>query len=285
MRFLGKLVSTWRKSKTVLTYAITLVALALCLFPIYWLITTSLKIRIDTFSIPPLFLSFKPVLKHYWNVFVIYEFQKYVVNSLIISLTTTVLVVLIGAPAAFTLVRLKFRWRNELAFSILVVRMIPHISLAIPFYLMMRRIHLLDTYTAVIMTHTVFLLPFVIWLMRGFFMGIPMELEDAARIDGCSKIGSFVRIIIPLSTPGLITSAIFTFLGSWNEFLFALIIGGSKTRVVTTALTALAQAQTMGVYWEGMFAAATVHVLPVIVIAILVNKYFVKGLTMGAVKG
>jgi len=256
-------------------------ALLIILFPIAWAVMTSFKPRVDMFSIPPAFF-FKPTLSHYIEIFTDRVLFKYILNSTIIATFTTILSVSIGSIAAYSLARFKFFGSNSLAFTILFGRMIPPITFVIPYFLLMRRFALIDTHMAVIIAHLCFNLPFVVWLMRSFFFGIPKELEDAALIDGCTQMGAFLKITLPLAAPGLATTAIFCFLYSWNEFLYAFMLTGSKTQ--TLPVLAASFVTPIGVLWGQLFSLIVIVISPMLVLGMLVRNYFVKGLTLGAIK-
>jgi multiple sugar transport system permease protein len=260
-----------------------LIALVLIfiLFPIIMIIMTSLKTRIDALAVPPV-LIFKPTFVNYTEIFSMYDFSLYLRNSAIAAILSTVIAVLLGAPAAYSLARFRFRAKSNLAFWILSLRMTPPIAAIIPLFILLRYFTLLDTIGGLVLVYTSFNLPFVIWLMRGFFEDLPVELEESAMVEGCSRYGAFFRVAMVLAAPGLSAAAIFTFLFTWNEFLFALILTGTSARTMPVAVQ-LFMRET-GIDWGHMCAAAVVMMVPMLIVTLFIQRYLVRGLTFGAVK-
>jgi multiple sugar transport system permease protein len=256
-------------------------AVALCLPPVFvfvWMILTGLKTGVQNISYPPQFI-FSPTLENFRAVFQQYNFFKYLMNSLIVAGFATGISLLLGLPAAYSIA--KYR-QGRIGILILVARMTPFVSYLLPWYIIFRYLNLIDTYTALIITHLIITLPMVIWLMISFFESVPAELEDAAMIDGCSGLQSFLIIVLPLVRNGIATSAIISFIFSWNQFLFSLILSGPNTKTVPVAVYNFISYGKID--WAGIGAAATLIVLPVSVFAFFVRKSIVQGLTMGALK-
>jgi len=256
-------------------------AVALCLPPVFvfvWMILTGLKTGVQNISYPPQFI-FSPTLENFRAVFAQYNFFKYLMNSLIVASLATGLSLLLGLPAAYSIA--KYR-QGRIGVLILVARMTPFVSYLLPWYIIFRYLNLIDTYTALTITHLIITLPMVIWLMISFFESVPAELEDAAMIDGCSSLQSFRIIVLPLVRNGIATSAIISFIFSWNQFLFSLILSGPKTKTVPVAVYNFISYGKID--WAGIGAAATLIVLPVSIFAFFVRKSIVQGLTMGALK-
>jgi multiple sugar transport system permease protein len=242
-------------------------AAALCLPPVFvfvWMILTGLKTGVQNISYPPRFI-FSPTLENFRAVFQQYNFFKYLMNSLIVAGFATGISLLLGLPAAYSIA--KYR-QGRIGILILVARMTPFVSYLLPWY--------------IIITHLIITLPMVIWLMISFFESVPAELEDAAMIDGCSGLQSFLIIVLPLVRNGIATSAIISFIFSWNQFLFSLILSGPNTKTVPVAVYNFISYGKID--WAGIGAAATLIVLPVSVFAFFVRKSIVQGLTMGALK-
>ena len=252
-----------------------------CLFPIVMIVLTSLKKRIDALAMPPVWI-FVPTFVNYSEIFWMYDFSLYFKNSAIAALASTAVALLLGAPAAYSLARFKFRGESNLAFWILSLRMTPAIAAIIPLFILLRNFRLLDTLQGLVVVYTTFNLPFVIWIMRGFFEDLPIELEESAMVDGCSRYGSFLRIALPLAAPGLSAAAIFTFLFTWNEFLFALILTGTSARTMPVAVQ-LFMRET-GIDWGHMCAVAAVMMIPMLIFTLFIQRYLVRGLTFGAIK-
>ena len=256
-------------------------AVVLCVPPVFvfvWMILTGLKTGVQNIAYPPEFI-FTPTLENFRAVFQQYNFFRYLMNSLIIAGLATGISLVLGLPAAYSIA--KYR-QGKIGLMILVARMTPFVSYLLPWYIIFRYLGLVDTYTALTITHLIITLPMVIWLMVPFFEGMPAELEDAAMIDGCSRLQSFLIIVLPLVRNGISTSAIISFIFSWNQFLFSLILSGPKTKTVPVAVYNFISYGKID--WAGIGAAATLIVLPVSVFAFFVRKTIVQGLTMGALK-
>jgi multiple sugar transport system permease protein len=256
-------------------------AVALCVGPLFvfvWMIMTGLKTGVQNITYPPEFI-FTPTLENFQAVFQQHNFFRYLMNSLIIATLATGLSLVLGLPAAYSIA--KYR-QGKIGMIILLARMTPFVSYLLPWYIIFRYLKLIDTYTALTLTHLIITLPMVAWLMVAFFESVPAELEDAAMIDGCSRLKSFLIIVLPLVRNGIATSAIMAFIFSWNQFLFSLILSGPQTKTVPVAVYNFISYGKID--WAGIGAAATLIVLPVSVFAFFVRKTIVQGLTMGALK-
>lgn len=274
------------KLRRIFLYAPVAAAVFAALAPVYWMVTISLKSEVDQFAVPPLWVNFTPTLAHYRDAFVERSFGSYLLTSAIVALCSTLLAVTIGTLAAYALARFRLPGRLErrLSLWILSTRMFPPIVTVIPLFLMMRDIKLLDTTASLIIVYTAFNLPFVVWMMRGFFAELPRDLEEAAMVDGDSRLGALVRVILPLVVPGLAATAVFCLIVSWNEFLFALVL--TQTDAAMTLPVGIAGRVTQyEIEWGVMSAAGVVAMLPILVFAMAVQRYLVRGLSLGAVKG
>jgi multiple sugar transport system permease protein len=256
-----------------------LVLLVFFLFPLVWMILSSLKTNVQVTAYPPLWL-FWPTLRNYTDVFANNPFFSYVVNSTIVAVLAVGIGLLCGLPAAYTMARYR---QASLGFLFLMVRILPGIAFLVPLFVIYRRLGLIDTIGGIVLAHITIVLPLVIWIMAGFFEDIPRELEEAALIDGCSRIGTFVRIVLPLSKPGIVAATILSFIASWNNFIFVLILGGDNT--VTLPMAVYSYVSFEDVNWGGLTAAATVITVPILVLSLVVQRYLAGGLTMGAIKG
>ncbi|MBW8003492.1 MAG: carbohydrate ABC transporter permease [Planctomycetes bacterium] len=255
-------------------------------FPIVWLVSTSFKNPVDMFAVPPIFVPANPSFDHYATLFFEAGIVKYILNSVIVAVSTTLLSLVAGTLAAYSLARfrLPYRMNERLSFWVLSTRMFPPIVTIIPLFAMMRFFHLLNTRMGLVIAYTAFNLPFVVWMMRGFFMEIPEELEEAAMVDGDSRMSAFRRIILPIAKPGLVATSIFTLILSWNEFLFALIL--SQTRSAATLPIGVASTVTQyEIKWGEMSAAGVIAVVRVLIFAFVVQKHLVRGMSFGAIKG
>jgi multiple sugar transport system permease protein len=257
-------------------------ALVIALAPYLWILLASFKGRLDILSSVPQW-TFTPTFRNYPDVFLGKEYLPLVLNSLLIALSTTALSLLIGAPAAYAFARTDFPGKEDLFFFFLTTRMAPPISIAVPLFLFFTTLGLTDTIYAVVIAHTSFNLSLVVWMMRGFFAEIPKEIDEAAMMDGRSKLGAFAFVVLPLAGPGLAATAVLCFILSWNEFLYAFILVAFEGRPLTVGIPGLVTPH--GTLWGQVAAVAVVATLPIILFTFLVQKHLVRGLTFGAVKG
>jgi multiple sugar transport system permease protein len=261
-------------------------AVIVALAPVYWMITISLKTEGDQFASPPKWFSFTPTLQHYYDAFVMRSFGQYLITSAIVAVVSTACALVIGTLAAYALARFRLPYSldRKLSLWILSTRMFPAIVTAVPLFLMMRDLRLLNTRASLIVVYTAFNLPFVVWMMRGFFAEVPRDLEEAALVDGDSRLGALVRVVLPLVTPGLAATAVFCLIVCWNEFLFALIL--TQTDVAMTLPVGIAGRVTQyEIKWGVMSAAGVVAMMPILIFALAMQRYLVRGLSLGAVKG
>jgi multiple sugar transport system permease protein len=267
--------------RTFILFVLTVAVFSVIIFPPLATLITSLKTEVDAFTFPPKWI-FKPILTNYSDIFQTSPFLRYFFNSLLVAAANTSLCLLLGSLAAYGLARFRFRGADNLAFWILSLRMMPPVAAIIPIYILMKNLHWLDTPWALITVYLTFNLPFVIWMMKGFFEDIPREIEESALVDGCSELGIFFRIATPLVTPGLAATAIIIFIFAWNEFLFALILTGTKA--VTLPVGILGYMKETGINWGYMTAGGILSLIPIIIFTSLSQRYLVKGLTLGALK-
>jgi ABC-type glycerol-3-phosphate transport system permease component len=272
--------SGWRKWLPVGVVGLLVLATA---FPFYWAVVSSLTPEARLFEAPPL-LPVELVFDHYRALFDERNFWIPIRNSLIVAGTTTALCVSVGALCAYALARLDFRFKGLILGFILAVTMFPQISIVSPLYLLLRELRLVNTYPGLILPYLTFAMPLTVWLLVGFFRQLPRELEEAAMVDGASRLTAFREIIIPLALPGLATTAILTFVYSWNEFLFALSFTLGPERHTVPVAIALFRGQYQ-VPWGQILAAAVVATAPVAALVLAFQRRIVQGLTAGAVKG
>jgi multiple sugar transport system permease protein len=261
-------------------YAVLLAIVLLAfLAPFVWMILNSLKTPLQISQTPP-DLVFTPTLVNYANVFGSQDFLTYMRNSTIVAGGSTLFALVLGLPAAYSIAR--FRQRT-LSTAILVARIVPGITFLIPWFILFRQLHLVDTFLALILTHMLVGLPFIVWVMIPFFEAIPRELDEAARVDGCSIPSAFARVILPLSGPGILSASILAFIFSWNNFMFSIVLATNRTKTLPVAIyNFISYAQ---IDWGGLMAAAVVITVPVLVLALVTQRFIVRGLTTGAVKG
>lgn len=261
------------------SHLILIVACLTILLPVLWTVRTSLANR--SLAYQPATVLFKPSLENYAKVFVDEPFLKFFWNSLWIATVSALASLAIGAMAAYAIARFR-TGGGALSFSVLGTQMLPPVALVIPFYLLAQKLGLLDRGWALAMVYLSFNLPFVVWILIGFFQGIPRELEEAAMVDGCDRWTAFRQIVLPLSLPGLLAAGVFAFVLSWNEFLFALVLTGRNSKTLPVALAGLMSSQGNNI---GAICAATVAMmLPIVVLTWVIQRYLVRGLTFGAVK-
>ncbi len=254
----------------------------LCIIPLFvflWMFMTGLKTQADNLAIPPK-IFFTPTMQNFKSVFDQGHFFKYLGNSAIVALFSVGIALLLGLPASYGIAKYRMR---KIGLVLLVARMVPFISYLIPWFIIFRALGLVDTYISLITTHLIITLPFVIWIMVNFFEGVPASLEEAALIDGCSPLQAFVRILIPVVRNGIFTASVLSFIFSWNQFLFSLILSGNRTMTVPVAVFQFISYEEIN--WGGLAAAATVITVPPLIMTVFVQKYMIKGLTSGAVKG
>jgi multiple sugar transport system permease protein len=266
----------------ILSYAVVVLFLVWVLAPIVTVALNSLKVPADIFTRLPN-LVFSPTLQHYERVLGDLDFLGNVRTSVVVALASTALSLSLGLPAAYALARLPLRGREGWAGLILFTRMAPAVALVVPVFVLFNLFSLLGTIEAIILAHTTFTLPLVIWMMRSFFEELPHELEEAAKVDGASTFGAFWRVALPLAMNGVVAAAVLCVLFSWNEFLFALILSGPGSKTVPIGVASFIG--TVSVDWGGSSAAAVIAMIPVFILGLAVQRFLVRGLTLGAVKG
>lgn len=267
-------------------YVVLATAFLVVLFPLYWMIITSFKTKLELFATPPTFFPKHIQWANYVEAFQNRPFFTFLINSIIVAFASTFISLSIGTLAAYSLARFKLsgNWNQRIAFWIMSTRMIPPIVTIIPMFLIMKELKLLNTYWALMIVYTGLNLPFVVWMMRAFFREVPEELEEAAMVDGATRMGAFRRVVLPLVAPGLVATAIFCLILTWNEFLFALILVSSNN-FLTLPVGIASLVSQFELLWGEMAAAGTVAVIPIIFFSMLVQKKLIRGMTMGAVKG
>jgi multiple sugar transport system permease protein len=266
-------------------------ALLVTIFPIVWMIITSIKPTNQILVSPPVF-KFTPTFEHYLYAFNTADFALYIKNTLIVALSSTFIVVVVGTLASYSFARYDVGG-GSLMFFILTTKMMPAIAVVLPFFLIFKAtgnnpigqfLQLgLDKLGTLVVCYTIFNLPFAIWLMHSFFQDVPRELEDSARLDGYSRFQTFYKIALRLAMPGIIVTAIFCLLFSWNEFLFASILTRSAARTITVGVGDFWT--TNGILWGPLSAAASICIIPMIIFALVLQRWMVRGLTFGAVRG
>jgi multiple sugar transport system permease protein len=268
-----------RIGKRSVFYIIACAFAAVYLFPILWLLRASLITQKELFTIS---WTFSPTLYNFWQVFTDLGFGHYVLNSLLVTFTATVVSVACGSVAAYGLVRLDIKGGKWIAFLMLFTRFIPPVAVLVPFFVLISFLGLYDTHIALILAHISVLVPYVVFVMYGFFVSLPLEIEEAAIVDGCSMMQVFIKIVLPLSFPGLVAATIFAAITSWNDFIYALIITGYSSATWPIFFTQYTGEVT--IKWTQIAAGAVIVALPVVILGTAMQKFVTKGLTFGAIR-
>jgi multiple sugar transport system permease protein len=267
-----------------LSYAGIGVALIFFLFPFLWILTTSLKGNEDYFTFPPVWIPTEPSLAHYYRLFTHGNGWLYFKNSLAISSLSMLAALLFSVPTAYSIARFRF---GGALFSnfLLLLRTMPAIALVIPIYVLYSKLSMTNNYFGLILLYTVFYIPFAVWLMIGFIRDVPKEIEEAALIDGCSRLQSLLRVVLPIIVPGLAVVALFAFITTWNEFLFAVILTGAETKTMMVLVASYTSGSPTDTFYGEASASVVLGILPAFIVAFALQRYLVKGLALGAVKG
>lgn len=271
---------------------LTLPVLFFIFFPLLWLFSASLSTQVELYAIPPHWIPQNPTFQNYLDIIfptlavssVPRTFAAAILNSLKIASAVTLICIVIGGLAAYALVRIPFKFNRSIQIGILGTRMIPEVSLIIPLFVIASSLELINKPIVLIIAYLSFALPYAIWMMAAFFQTVPIELEEAARLDGCSRLGILWRVVMPIAIPGLISTAMFTFLLAWDEFFYALIF--TSTIAAKTAPVAIAEfVGRYAVNITGMMAGGILAALPPVILGLIFQRYIVSGMTAGAVKG
>jgi len=252
-------------------------------FPVLWVILTSFKARTDIFTLPPK-IFFNPTVEHYIEAFIRSgDIAFGTLNSILIATVTTFLTLLVAVPAGYAFSRVTFKFRSPLSFFALISQMAPPIGLIIPYFFILSRTRMLDSYTGLIAIHMTLTVPFSIWLMITYFQDLPVSLEESAAIDGASPFATFIRVVLPTAWGGVGVTAIFAFIESWNEFLYAVVLTGSRTKTVPVAIFSFLTTEES--LWGPFTATGVTIMAPVIFVALFAQRQMIKGMTLGATKG
>jgi len=270
--------------------ALILLLLLLYLLPLYWMISTSFKLQPEIFRLPPTLIPERPTLANYGSVLfgsmaLSIPFLTYFRNSLVVSLLTVAVTVLLATPASYAISRVRFAGRRALIYFVLISQMLPVVLTLIPLYRAFLRLKLLSTYPGLVLPYLMITLPFSIWMLKGYFDTIPRELDEAAKVDGCSKLQAMLRVVVPNVAPGLTATAIISFIASWDEFIIGLTImdrNVMRTLPVGMIQTFVGQ---FTIRWGEMMAASVITTIPVVLIFVFLSRHLIGGLIAGAVKG
>ena len=258
--------------------ALTLIVIVM-LVPIFWMVLSSFKTNVQIYDVANAF-SFEPTLQNYDTVIEQANYLQYVWNSFFIAFMSTAISLLLGLPAAYSMSRFMMR---RSALVVLMARIIPGVSLLVPWYFIFSNLRMVGGYSVLILSHMFVALPLIVYVMMGFFDSLPTDLEEAGQLDGLTPIGAFLRVTLPLSVPGVATAAILSFIFSWNNFMFALVLSAASTKTLPGAIFDFIGYASID--WGGLMAASTIVTLPIMLIALFAQRYVVSGLTAGAVKG
>jgi multiple sugar transport system permease protein len=274
----------WRKVvDRMLVYGIAAATVAITILPIFWLVVTAFRSGLEIVSPEFSLLPRQPTLDNFVQVFGSQQITSDLASSLIVSIGVVVTNLLIGPPAAYAMARYTFPGEKIILGLIVFLRMVPLVSALLPLFVIFSWFGLLNTYAALIIAQTAFKLPLTIWLLRGFFRGVPRELDDAARVDGCSTLGTLFRVVLPLIKPGLAAASVLAFLWTWNDFIVTLVLStGPETQTLPLGLSKFVRE--FGVDWGPMTAAGVLMLAPVLVFVFIAERYLVRGLTAGGVK-
>lgn len=254
------------------------------LFPVFWTVTTSIKTRVDTFKLPPAYLSFTPTWRNYDKLLSDPAFIKVMVNTVVVTVGSTLLAVALGSLVAYGMARSPaFLGRRPLEVSLILLRALPGVVLVVPLYDLLAGVGLLGKMPVLIVLYAMVNLPFAIWVMTPYFQAIPRELEEAAYMDGASSLATFRRIVLPMALPGIVATGLFVALLAWNEFLLPVVLGNEATKTLPVFISGFVSARTLD--WGPMAAASSLAIIPIALLTVLAQRRLVSGLSQGAVKG
>jgi multiple sugar transport system permease protein len=267
-----------RIARSTVLHVVIVAIVMVYLFPFYWMVLSSLKTQLQNTEFPPLFL-FQPTFENYRTVFVNNPFALYLWNSFVIGIGSTLLGLILGLPAAYAIARFR---AQGVAVAVLLARIAPGIAYLVPWFIIFSQLEMIGSYTAIILSHLTVGLPLTIWIMIGFFEDIPIELEESALIDGATPLQILLRVAIPIVRPGVATAAILSFIQSWNTFMYSVVLSDSETRTLPVAVFGFLSYG--GFDWGSLTAAATIITVPVMILALIVQRHIVGGLAVGGVK-
>lgn len=262
-----------------------LAVLVVMVFPVYWMVSTAFKPDDEINALTPTWISLQPTLDHFRDAMARPFFWENVRNSLIVVSVTVVLSLVLAFLAAIALAKFRFTGRKLFIVLVIGIQMLPQAGLIIPLYIVLARYGQVNALTGLIVTYMTFVLPFSVWTLRGFLLGIPRELEEAAMVDGSSRLGAFVRILLPLMAPGLVATSVFAFITAWNEFIFAYVLMNDQAKQTATVWLSYFLGTSRNVDWGALMAGSTLIAIPVVIFFVLVQRKIAFGLTAGAVKG
>jgi N,N'-diacetylchitobiose transport system permease protein len=265
--------------------ALGLAVFAVMVFPVFWMVSTAFKPDDQIISLKPTWIPLHPTLKHFRDAIDKPFFWEDVKNSLIVVLVTVAISIVLAFLAAVALARYGFSGRKLFVVLVIGIQMLPQAGLIIPLYVVLARYHQVNVLSGLIVTYMTFVLPFCVWTLRGFLLGIPKELEEAAMVDGSTRLGVFVKILLPLMGPGLVATSVFAFITTWNEYIFARVLLNDQSKQTVTVWLSYFLGSSRHTDWGALMAASTLTAVPVIIFFLLVQRRIAFGLTQGAVRG
>lgn len=272
-----------RDIMTIVRFILVGVLLAFVLFPFFYMVSTAFKTEPEQFLSPPVYLPREPTLANFRQA-IEPKFIRYFLNSFIVTISTTIIVIAVSLFSSYAFSRLRFRGRKFLLKFIILTQLFPLIVIIIPIYTIFTRLHLINTHISLIIAYLTFTVPVSVWILRGFFKGIPYNLEEAAMVDGCTRLRAFLKIVLPLARPGISATAVYIFIVTWQEFMFALtFMSGQKMRTLPVGI--LDFVRQYGINWGGLMAASTLITIPVFILFLILQRQFISGLTQGSIKG
>ncbi len=271
-----------KKLMTSSIYVLLIIFIVITLFPLLWLLITSIKIPKDYYASPPVWFPSQVTLEHYKVLFTTYGVGPFIKNSIIIAAGNTILVLLLGIPAAYAIARHSIGGKN-FAFWILSQRMLPPVAAVIPLFMLFSKLRLIDTYTGLILTYSIFNLSFAVWMLIGFFRDTPQELYEAAMLDGCNEVQTIIKVILPIIAPGVVVVALFCFVFAWNELMFAMTFSRTNAKTLMMVIASTMQSPT-GIFFGEAAGAAVIGLIPPFILTLFFQRYLVRGLSFGAVK-
>ena len=265
--------------------AVGLLVFAVMVFPVFWMISTAFKPNDQIISLTPTWIPLHPTIAHFRDAIHRPFFWTDVKNSLVIVLATVALSIVLAFLAAIALARYGFSGRKLFVVLVIGIQMLPQAGLIIPLFIVLRRIHETNALTGVVITYLTFVLPFSVWTLRGFLIGIPKDLEEAAMVDGSTRLGVFLKILLPLMGPGLVATSVFAFITTWNEYIFARVLLNDQGKQTVTVWLSYFYGTSRHTDWGALMAASTLTAIPVVIFFLLVQRRIAFGLTAGAVRG
>ncbi|HET7450107.1 MAG TPA: carbohydrate ABC transporter permease [Gaiellaceae bacterium] len=274
-----------RRRRRVVWDAVGIAVFVVMVFPVFWMISTAFKPNDEIVSLDPTWFSFHPTLSHFRDAIDKPFFWEDVKNSLIVVLATVGISIVLAFLAAIALARYRFRGRTLFVVLVIGIQMLPQAGLIIPLYVVLAKYHQVNALSGLVVTYLTFVLPFSVWTLRGFLIGIPKELEEAAMVDGSTRIGVFLKILLPLMGPGLVATSVFSFITTWNEYIFARVLLNDQSKQTVTVWLSYFLGSSRHTDWGALMAASTLTAIPVVVFFLLVQRRIAFGLTAGAVRG